>query len=325
MRIETAVIEIINTCNLRCKHCYGQFEKPVVLQPDKFELYLRQLYNYGTTRLTITGGEPFLLGDNLWNYIQVARRIGLPFIAVTTNGTVPLNNIEKIIESVDLLQISVDGNQKIHDEIRGDGTYNKTTEFICKVSAICNNKVGVMMSLHKMNFSQLQFVHDFARHNNISFAVEIVTPCGRGAGIDVLDNSQMLFVRDYLRTNGISCNDPITFCDKNSFKLFNRHLLAGCVAGVSALCIDSYGTVFPCVRLRIPMGNMADGIETIFRSKLYENLNDRRLLKGRCAKCLFLYSCGGCRARAFSLYNDYLAEDKYCITYIEKRENENNS
>ena len=121
------------------------------------------------------------MGDNLLNYIQVARKIGLPFIAVTTNGTVPLNNIEKIIENIDLLQISLDGNQIIHDEIRGDGTYNKTTEFICKVAAVCNNKVGVMMSIHKINFSQLQFVHNFARHNNISFAVEIVTPCGRCA------------------------------------------------------------------------------------------------------------------------------------------------
>lgn len=325
MRIETVVIEIINTCNLRCKHCYGQFEKPVVLQLDKFELYLTQLYNCGTTRLTITGGEPFLLGDNLLNYIQVARRIGLPFIAVTTNGTVQLNNIEKVIESVDLLQISVDGNQTIHDEIRGDGTYKKTTEFICKVAAICDNKVGVMMSLHKMNFSQLQFVHNFARHNNISFAVEIVTPCGRGAGIDVLDNSQMLFVRDYLKSNGISCNDPINFCDKNSFKFFNRHLLAGCAAGVSALCIDSYGTVFPCARLRIPMGDFNNGIESILQSCLYKDLNDRTLLKGRCARCIFLYCCGGCRARAFATSNDYLAEDNYCITFMERKNDDDNA
>lgn len=324
MRIETAVIEVINTCNLRCKHCYGQFEKQVVMPINKYELYLKQLYDYGMTRLTITGGEPFLMGDNLFDYVYIAKKMGIPHIVITTNGTIHYNNIVKLIDNINLLQISIDGDENTHDYIRGQGTYKKSTSFIENAADVDNKKVCIMMSLHKMNFLQLQNVHQYAKSKNISFAIEIVTPCGRGSNIDVINKKQMLYVQNYIRENRISCNDPINFCDKNSAIFFNQDIIAGCAAGVSALCVDSYGTVFPCARLRIPMGNLDYGISNVFRSEIYKNLNNRKLLKGRCSHCSFLFCCGGCRARAFALTNDYLEEDSHCITFIEKN-NENNT
>lgn len=118
MRIETVVIEIINTCNLRCKHCYGHFETQVIMPLNKYQSYLTELYDCGTTRLTITGGEPFLMGNKLIDYILIARKIGFPYIAITTNGTIQIDNIQQVIDSINLLQISLDGEESVHDDIR---------------------------------------------------------------------------------------------------------------------------------------------------------------------------------------------------------------
>lgn len=317
MRIATVVIEIINTCNLRCKHCYGLFETQVIMPLNKYQSYLKELYDCGATRLTITGGEPFLMGNKLIDYILIARKIGFPYIAITTNGTIQIDNIQQVIDSINLLQISLDGEESVHDDIRGKGTYRKTTQFIQQLSVASRDKVCIMMSLHKKNFSNLEVVHKYARLNKVSFAVEIVTQCGRGSNLEILDSAQMQSVNKYVVQNSISCNDPITFCNRNDISFFNFQLLAGCAAGISALCVDSKGVVYPCARLRIPMGNLSEGVDTIFKSELYKNLNNRKLLKGKCARCKFLYSCGGCRARAFAVTGDYLAEDRHCITYIE--------
>jgi len=35
-------------------------------------------------------------------------------------------------------------------------------------------------------------------------------------------------------------------------------------------------------------------------------------LKGKCAKCDYLYACGGCRAYAYAETGDILAEDSGC-------------
>jgi hypothetical protein len=35
-------------------------------------------------------------------------------------------------------------------------------------------------------------------------------------------------------------------------------------------------------------------------------------LKGKCKECTFGLLCGGCRARAYAVHNDYLTEDPWC-------------
>jgi radical SAM protein with 4Fe4S-binding SPASM domain len=34
---------------------------------------------------------------------------------------------------------------------------------------------------------------------------------------------------------------------------------------------------------------------------------------GKCGRCEYRRICGGCRARAFAMTDDYLAEEPFCI------------
>ncbi len=45
-------------------------------------------------------------------------------------------------------------------------------------------------------------------------------------------------------------------------------------------------------------------------------LRDRSRLKGFCGRCPYRNICGGCRARAYSYFNDVLAPDPGCIYNI---------
>ena len=48
-------------------------------------------------------------------------------------------------------------------------------------------------------------------------------------------------------------------------------------------------------------------------SELFRSLRNLEDFGGKCGVCEFLRVCGGCRARAYSLTGDYLAEEPYCV------------
>jgi radical SAM protein with 4Fe4S-binding SPASM domain len=88
---------------------------------------------------------------------------------------------------------------------------------------------------------------------------------------------------------------------------------APCVIGVDGLCIMPEGSVFPCRRLPISIGNLLETpLKQIWEeSEILEKLREKRNLKGRCGRCE-MKECRGCRSLAFALTNDYLAEDPHC-------------
>ena len=55
-------------------------------------------------------------------------------------------------------------------------------------------------------------------------------------------------------------------------------------------------------------------VSEIYRtSKVFNELRDASLLKGRCGRCEYRDMCsGGSRARAYATTGDYLAEDPLC-------------
>jgi MoaA/NifB/PqqE/SkfB family radical SAM enzyme len=55
-----------------------------------------------------------------------------------------------------------------------------------------------------------------------------------------------------------------------------------------------------------PLANIYQG------SPLFRALRDSSQLKGKRSACDFKDPCGGCRARAYALTGDPLAEEPYC-------------
>jgi radical SAM protein with 4Fe4S-binding SPASM domain len=94
----------------------------------------------------------------------------------------------------------------------------------------------------------------------------------------------------------------------------------GCLAGQLISLIDVDGNVLPCSYFPMAAGNIR---ETSFKdiwekSELFHDLRNFKAYKGRCGVCEYVNVCGGCRARAYAVTGDYMAEEPYC-TYQPKK------
>jgi radical SAM protein with 4Fe4S-binding SPASM domain len=89
----------------------------------------------------------------------------------------------------------------------------------------------------------------------------------------------------------------------------------GCLAGQHVCFISHTGQVYPCGYLPISSGNIrTTRLDRIWdTSEMFATLRDPDLLVGKCGICGFRTVCGGCRARAYAVSGDYLAEEPFCI------------
>ncbi|MDP3789444.1 MAG: SPASM domain-containing protein, partial [Candidatus Omnitrophota bacterium] len=93
----------------------------------------------------------------------------------------------------------------------------------------------------------------------------------------------------------------------------------GCMGGVGFCFISHIGNVQPCGYLEIQCGNIREeAFKDIWSgSEVFNNIRDWGKYRGKCGVCEFKSICGGCRARAYAKYGDYLREEPYC-TYEPK-------
>ncbi len=90
----------------------------------------------------------------------------------------------------------------------------------------------------------------------------------------------------------------------------------GCWVG-NWLALNAEGDLSVCPVLldALSAGNVRDKPldRLVAESPLFAELTDRSRLKGRCGRCRYQYTCGGCRAMAYYHSGDYLGEDPTCF------------
>jgi radical SAM protein with 4Fe4S-binding SPASM domain len=74
------------------------------------------------------------------------------------------------------------------------------------------------------------------------------------------------------------------------------------------------GDVTPCPYLPVFAGSLRSSRLTDLwsSSPLFTDIRQRSALGGRCGECEMNAHCGGCRARAFGMTGDLMAEDPLC-------------
>ncbi|MCS7058671.1 MAG: GTP 3',8-cyclase MoaA [Meiothermus sp.] len=82
-------LSVTPRCNLRCLYCqplgYEQAEPPGVITVEETRLFLQAMQQLGLESVRFTGGEP-LVRKELPQMIAAAAELGIPDIAITTNG-----------------------------------------------------------------------------------------------------------------------------------------------------------------------------------------------------------------------------------------------
>lgn len=112
-------------CNLACRMCiqngpagYLQGGDPIVkarLPVEVYEKLLKEAASHGPF-VHIWGGEPLLYKD-ISGLVEIIRRLDLQ-VMLTTNAVRGLDHLETLMQ-LDVLRISVDGPEEVHDSVRG--------------------------------------------------------------------------------------------------------------------------------------------------------------------------------------------------------------
>ena len=172
--------QITTKCNLNCKYCISSsnMEGDYGLLTEEAIKIIEQLGTLGVNRLDFTGGEPLLRKD-LKELIECSKKNNINTI-VTTN-TILLNN-ENIewLKMADLVQVSIDGPENIHNFQRNAKVHEKTIENLIKLKeAGC--KVRLNSFLFNSNKQYVEYLINLSKELELfSHLFIIFTPQGRG-------------------------------------------------------------------------------------------------------------------------------------------------
>jgi len=321
---------ITNLCNLRCKHCYqDDFSRRNDLDwaglKKISDNILTTIKGWDkTVCIHLTGGEPLLKPElfDLLNYLDqspVVEELG-----IITNGLLFNRDVVKRLPEFSKLKkikISLDGaDAETNDSIRGEGTFDKVIQNIPLIKKENSFEIILMFTVMKRNFRALQSFFKLCQDLGINgFIIERFIPWGRGRERmeEVLNKEEWKELIKKL-LDFFSIEEENSFLPYQAFQIsFNGEepelLGAPCVIGRHGLCIMPNGSVFPCRRFPISIGNLLNNsLKTIWEeSDLLENLRRKENLKGKCGRCE-IKDCRGCRSLALSLTGDYLEEDSHC-------------
>ncbi len=318
---------VTSGCNFNCRHCYVPEPDKQDLSTDEARDLLDQLADFGVEELYMSGGEP-LMREDLFEVAKHAADLGLHTDVITNGWYVTEEKAAKFKESgVDHVSVSVDGLEETHDYIRNKpGSFQKCMEAI-KTLRGAGVRTYLSPTFSKYNLQQLPALMDLAAEMDSDFSCKVMIPMGQATELKqhcLSPNEQKEFYEGLLARK----NDPdnkmniVTTCDPysvfmgggDSLPPDEARIRGGCTGGITLLCVGADGTVTPCSRLQIPIGNIReDSLEGIwYNSDVLATLRDRDNLKGKCGACKYRNWCGGCRAMAWAQRGDHLAEDPTC-------------
>ncbi|MEA1994336.1 MAG: radical SAM protein [Euryarchaeota archaeon] len=339
--------DITYACNLRCKHCYATAGKPLSdeLTTEEAKGVIDKLDKAGVPIIAFSGGEPLVRPDIL-ELARYAADKGI-YVAMATNGTLITEKKAKEVKGagIQFIQISLDGKDaETHDSFRGiSGAFEKTMEGIknCVKEGFF---VNIATTATHYNYKEIPEIIDLCEKLGVNwFMAYNFVPTERGKLITENDLSpeereellKMLYEK--LKTSKVNVLTTAPqfarvalereFGDQ---KIIPTHFytldlkgkladlaefIGGCGCGRFYCAIRPQGNIEPCVFFPLTIGNIKnDDFEELWdKNKVFTELRNKDILNLNCGECEYRYYCGGCRARAYGYFRDYLAPDPGCI------------
>ncbi len=137
----TLQFELTGQCNLKCKHCYnrsGDADRDTLMTPEKWCELARQIVSDGGIfQCIISGGEPLLLGEKLFDIMDILHDDGTSFVVIS-NGLLLTKKFARRFNKYRYFwfQISIDGSTaQLHDEFRGvEDSFNRAVNGALEIS-----------------------------------------------------------------------------------------------------------------------------------------------------------------------------------------------
>jgi heme b synthase len=331
---------LTRSCNLACGHCRASAE----LGPYPGELSTRECLGVmdeialvSKPVIILTGGEPLLRPD-VFDLAQYGTEKGFRMV-MATNGTLFTGEtVQKMKDSgIQRISISIDGpDSETHDAFRNvKGSFEGSLRGI-EMARKGGLEFQINTTITQFN---LRLIPDILRLavdlGAAALHIFLLVPTGRGKEL----RDQEISAEDYEKTlhwfydqwNKVPLQLKAT-CAPHYYRILRQQakkegkkitpkeygldaMTRGCLGGISFCFISHMGQIQPCGYLELNCGSVR---ETPFQaiwtsSEVFRNLRNTDGYSGKCGRCEFRKVCGGCRARAYEISGDYMAEEPYCV------------
>ena len=237
---------------------------------------------------------------------EILNRTGLPFIVQTTAGSHNLGELEAIADFAhDRLAAKVWNLYFLVPTGRG--------QFVSDISPAQYDEVLASLYRIQRKYDGRMLVNAKCAPHYIKTVLENASrPGSRQAG----DGTDQIATDARLRQGNGGQAETAGASSLPGLSAIRTYSggAGGCPAGTHYMGIRPNGDVTPCPYLPVFAGTLRSSslADLWTSSELFAGIRRRTSLGGRCGECEMNGHCGGCRARAYGMTGDLMAEDPLC-------------
>lgn len=334
--------EVTRACPLACRHCRAAAQAvahPAELTHEEGLSLLADVARaFPGAVVILTGGEPLTRPDTL-ELAAAGSRLGLQMALSVDVGRLLTPELCLRIREAGVRRVSF----SIHfpDAEAADSFAGQAGFFEGAAWGLRNlREAGVPFQLHtsviRSNAGLLPRLHRLAGELGAAgWELFFLVPTGRGsllAGEELSGAEQERVLRWLYRLQRSSPFPVKQICaphfrrvevqrarergERRPARVAPRLtvLSRGCMSGNGFAFVSHIGDVAGCGFLPLSVGNVRDqAFSVLYRdAPLFQAFRDPGRLGGACGACDFRAVCGGCRARAYAVTGDPLAEEPDC-------------
>jgi len=279
-------------CNADCLYCDAKRLDENEMSLEEIKESISAFSEMGARKIGLAGGEPLLRND-IGDIVDFCKEKGL-IVTMSTNGYLVPKRLDHI-RNVDLLIVSLDGEEGIHDRLRGKGSHQKAVDAI-KAAKDAGMKVWTETVVTKYNVNSLDYLLDLA--DELGFYM-IFEPVERFL---FYENEVESIIPSISEFKGFvrKLREAKKAKRKVSVSMSFIDVLASwpeypdnikCWAGKGYGIILSDGKVIPCVEKLDHEEDFLNGREVGFKKAFYEMPD---------------FSCEGCFRNCYNEYNAFI-------------------
>lgn len=214
-RLNEIIISITNRCNLRCRMCQIPLGSNVEMSTEELKGLISDAATLHPASIVFSGGEPLLRAD-IFELISYANKHKMNTCLVS-NGTLINEDMAKRLSSsgIGVVNISIEGQEDIHDYLRGTGNYKKAYQALRNLSRY-KIETTIAAIVCRYNYKSLPYVMELA--NEVGVTTVKFQPF---SDIFLIEKER----KDDFRLSGDNLSD-INKCIEEVIKLSRRYSIA---------------------------------------------------------------------------------------------------
>jgi radical SAM protein with 4Fe4S-binding SPASM domain len=325
MDLRVLCLEVTKVCNMSppCRYCsaYSIREEGEELSLDEEKSLLDHISSFVKPLVLFTGGEP-LMREDIFDLAEYAHQKGMP-VGLPTNGILLTKREASLMKKTGVYRACIDldgASEEVHNSLRGEFNSAVKGIQICKEEGL---SLQVNSVITRLNKDEMPALLEFLQKLRVdAWHVFFLVPTKSFEEDYMLSPEEYEDALRWLSQKRKETRMEIAAtCAPQYMRFFGEvtrgewKVARGCSAGIGFVFVSHLGNVYPCDHLPISAGNIREGnFRDIWsNSQIFRELRDFDKLKGKCGMCEYKSICGGCRARAYFHYGDYLEEDPGCI------------